>query len=137
MAHVEYIVDETRHEVKLETVDTTIGRSGECTVQLLHDAELSRIHCSIQRQDDGSYVLVDEASTNGTFLNDERVVNEEKLLQDGDRIRIGHTTLTFREQDMSRTGMIFSEVEQRMKKGEGYHTILGKIVEKSRKHPSG
>lgn len=137
-AHLHYTIDGELHEVELRTVDTFIGRSPDCEIQFLHDAELSRVHCSIQRQNDGSYTLVDEGSRNGTFLNEERVLNEEKPLSDGDRIRIGHTVMVFREAaNEGRTSVLFNQVEQQMEQGEGYHTILGKIVEQQKKHKGG
>jgi pSer/pThr/pTyr-binding forkhead associated (FHA) protein len=52
------------------------------------------------RQDDGSYVLVDPGSTNGTTLNDDLTpiaVNVPVPVADGDRIHVGAwTTLTLR-----------------------------------------
>jgi len=128
MAHIEYIVDDQRYEALLDAVDNSIGRARECKIQLLHDPELSRVHCTVQRQSDGSFVLVDEGSTNGTFLNDQRVANEERPLQDGDRIRVGTTVLVFHEQDAGRTACIFGEVKRQMERGEGFHTIMGKIL---------
>ena len=133
-AQLEYTIDGEYHEYPLQAIDTFIGRSPDCEIQFLHDAELSRIHCSIQHQNDGSYVLVDEASKNGTYLNEERVIKDERPLKDGDHIRIGRTVLIFHESDIGRTTALFGQVEQQMERGEGYHTILGKIVKQQKKH---
>lgn len=135
MAYLEYVVDGQRYEAALGSVDNSVGRARECAIQLLHDAELSRVHCTVQRQSDGSFVLVDEGSTNGTYLNDERVVNEERPLRDGDRIRVGTTVLVFREQEVGRTAILFSEVEHQMERGEGFHTIMGKILHRRKREP--
>jgi hypothetical protein len=71
---------------------TTIGRLPESDV-VLEDSGASRQHARI-RASDGSYVLADLGSTNGTFVNDEPV--RERTLDDGDRITIGETVLEFR-----------------------------------------
>ncbi len=68
-----------------------IGRSRECDLRL-PDTDTSRRHAKIVCSA-GRFVLHDLASTNGTFVNDERV--EERELRPGDRIRIGANTVTF------------------------------------------
>jgi hypothetical protein len=68
-----------------------IGRLPECAV-VLHDQNVSRRHAEIRRS--GSDVMViDLNSTNGTRVNGTRVT--EKVLQDGDEISVGTTTLRF------------------------------------------
>jgi hypothetical protein len=69
-----------------------IGRDWRNHV-VLDDRWASRIHCQIRYEDDG-YVLYDLNSKNGTFLNGRRI--SRSALADGDEIRIGDTTLTFR-----------------------------------------
>jgi pSer/pThr/pTyr-binding forkhead associated (FHA) protein len=133
MAYLEYLIGDERHETKLDTTENTVGRARDCTVQLLHDPELSRVHCTVRRDADGGFAVVDEGSTNGTFLNDEQVGNEPRALKEGDRIRIGTTVLVFREQEVGRTAMIFSDVEKQMDRGDGYHTILDRILHRRKK----
>ena len=62
------------------------------------DDGISHLHAMLLRQADGTYALVDQGSTNGTFLNDGReriAVNEPVLLHDGDEVHIGAwTTIT-------------------------------------------
>ena len=133
MAYLEYSVDDLQHTFELPVAGASIGRAEGCDLQLLHDAELSRVHCSLRKQDDDSYVLTDEQARNGTFLNGKRVVSEDAPLQDGDEIQIGKTRLRFRETRMGRTTVIFSEIEEEMKEGKGYHTIFHEIVDKKPK----
>ena len=133
MAYLEYFIDDQQHEVQLEADENAVGRSKECRLQLLHDPELSRVHCTFKRHPDGSFVLVDEGSTNGTYLNEERVGSEELPLREGDRVRIGTTVLVFREKQVGRTTMLFTEVEQQMQRGDGFHTIMGKILHRHKK----
>jgi len=71
----------------------TLGRSSECDLRL-PDADTSRRHAKIVC-DDGSFVIHDLASTNGTLVNGERV--ECRTLAPGDRIQIGAITVTFCE----------------------------------------
>lgn len=74
---------------------TTIGRTPANTLQLL-DNLASRKHCMIKREPSG-FLLRDLESGNGTVVNGARV--KETGLSDGDRIQIGKTILTFREDD--------------------------------------
>jgi FHA domain/Double zinc ribbon len=65
------------------------------------DPGISRWHATLERQEDGTYVLRDLGSTNGTLLNDDPTPLEADVpvpLAVGDRIRIGAwTTITFHE----------------------------------------
>jgi pSer/pThr/pTyr-binding forkhead associated (FHA) protein len=133
MAFLEYFIDEQQYEAKLEADENEVGRSKECSVQLLHDPELSRVHCTIRRQSDHSFGVVDDGSTNGTYLNEVRVGSEALPLRDGDRIRIGTTVLVFREKPPGRTTILFTEVEQQMQRGDGFHTIMDKILRRRKK----
>src|SRR2546421_10462792 len=58
---------------------------------VLDDDQVSRRHLRLTLRDELP-VVVDLASTNGTFVNDALVV-EEQLLASGDRVRLGQTLL--------------------------------------------
>ena len=75
----------------LDGVAITIGRESGNVVQV-DDNEVSRRHAEI-RKTNGAFLLGDLKSSNGTFLNDERIERSE--LTRGDRIRIGRTVLLF------------------------------------------
>lgn len=66
-------------------MELTVGRSPECDISLDITA-LSRKHCTIFRQGGNVYVR-DLDSTNGTFVNGERV--KVRMLKDGDRVFLG------------------------------------------------
>jgi len=70
----------------------SIGRSRESEI-FLEDLAVSRLHASIYRDDQGSYMLRDENSANGTTVNGQRV-NEHRLVE-GDEVQVGQTTMTF------------------------------------------
>ncbi|WP_427384290.1 FhaA domain-containing protein [Janibacter sp. G56] len=75
---------------------TVLGRDDSADV-ILDDPGISRRHCEIRITNDGPrYVasLRDLGSTNGTFVNSDRTTGQR--LQDGDRITVGRTTVTFR-----------------------------------------
>lgn len=80
-----------RH-VPLHLLPLTIGRSSPAEV-VLEGGTVSRRHCRLERQGD-SIVLSDLASTNGTFVNSERV-DAPVVLEDGARITIGAHALSY------------------------------------------
>jgi transcriptional regulator with GAF, ATPase, and Fis domain len=63
---------------------------------VLHDDTVSRLHCRIVQEDTG-YVLVDQQSTNGTFVNNVRV--REAFLHPGCTIAVGQSKLLFNARD--------------------------------------
>lgn len=71
----------------------TIGRSEENSLQL-DDRFVSGRHALICLRG-GRRILVDRGSTNGTFVNGERVADEVEL-QDHDRIAMGNTVFEYR-----------------------------------------
>ena len=69
----------------------TIGRDQENSV-LLQDKEVSRLHCSLFTESSQTF-LIDEGSSNGTFLNGAAITRAE--VHEGDKIRIGKTQFEF------------------------------------------
>jgi hypothetical protein len=70
---------------------TTIGRSPDCDI-FLDDVTVSRQH-AILRRSDGQFVIEDQGSLNGTFVNRRRIESAE--LADGDELQIGKYRLSF------------------------------------------
>jgi signal transduction histidine kinase len=75
----------------LGEVKRKIGRESQCDIHF-SDTETSRNHAEVEFQE-GRYLLRDLGSSNGTFVNQERIT--EYVLQHGDRIQIGRQTLLF------------------------------------------
>lgn len=80
------------YEVRLEAGTVRVGRA-ETNEIALRDMNVSRHHFTIERQQ-SHYVLRDNNSRNGTVVNDVAIMN--KILVEGDRIKVGGSVLTFR-----------------------------------------
>ena len=78
--------------VPLTEEELSIGRSRQNPIQLETD-QSSRKHCTVKRAGRG-WRIVDERSSNGTFVNGLKI--DEKELSDGDLIGIGNATITFK-----------------------------------------
>ncbi len=75
----------------LESPETRLGRAMDNDV-ILDDHMVSRHHAVI-RQDAGRFVIADLESTNGTFVGGRRT--QERILTDGDVIKLGDSILLF------------------------------------------
>ena len=80
-------------EHRLNSAPLTVGRSGENDIELHGDTFASSHHARFESRRDGVWV-VDEDSTNGTFVNGERL-ERPKRLAPGDVVRVGETDLRF------------------------------------------
>lgn len=79
--------------ITLGSEPITIGRSPRCTL-FLNDMTVSRMHATIEPEA-GSYVIRDEHSFNGLWVNNESV--EARALRPGDFIQIGTFCLQYEE----------------------------------------
>ena len=92
--------DERQTGYALTGLIKEIGRSEECDIALPDDS-VSRVHARLDRNGEG-WMLVDLGSTNGTFVNGQRV--GEAPLEPGDRIEFGDVRLRFLPLQISETG---------------------------------
>lgn len=70
-----------------------IGRDPSCEIAV-DDPHVSRVHAEIRRTEDNNLILEDRGSTNGVFVNGQKIT-AGKALVDGDKILIG-TRMYFR-----------------------------------------
>lgn len=70
---------------KLRPGNTTVGRHPESDI-FLNDVTVSRHHCRFKITDD-SISVEDSGSTNGTYVNDQRI--DEVELSPGDEVLVG------------------------------------------------
>ncbi len=89
-------------QFKLEHDCSVIGRDLDVAVRLL-SRKVSRSHAQILCQD-GMYTVEDMGSSNGTYLNNQRVTMRTPLA-DGDELKIGEFVLQFR------SGTVIGETE--------------------------
>ena len=82
--------DERGRSVPVEREQFLIGRELGCDLTL-HDSKMSRQHASIVRLQDGAVELRDLGSSNGTFVNGERV--GVAPLRGGEQVQFGDTVL--------------------------------------------
>jgi pSer/pThr/pTyr-binding forkhead associated (FHA) protein len=79
-----FVLDKSRNK---------IGRDDSCDI-VLKDPLVSREHCLIEADEEGSYFVTDLGSKNSTFLNRKAVSRRLQLFY-GDRLLLGDTILRF------------------------------------------
>jgi hypothetical protein len=86
------IVMPSGDRITLKDGKNLIGRLADCVV-VVSDGNTSRHHAQIHRAGSG-FVISDLGSTNGTFVNGERLIADLRLA-DGDIITLGSVNLRF------------------------------------------
>ncbi|MEO8704310.1 MAG: FHA domain-containing protein, partial [Kofleriaceae bacterium] len=92
-------VDDPTQKWTFDKEEIRIGSMDDNDV-VISDDTVSRYHCRIAQEDSG-YVLVDQRSTNGTFINKVRV--REAFLKPGSIVSVGQSQLRFnaREEEVA------------------------------------
>jgi pSer/pThr/pTyr-binding forkhead associated (FHA) protein len=86
------IVMPSGDRIELAEGKNIIGRLADCAV-IVNDTNVSRRHAQVHRSGSG-FVISDLGSTNGTYVNGERLIADHRLA-DGDIISIGAVNLRF------------------------------------------
>lgn len=85
--------DEARPRTVRLSGSTQIGRAEACAIRL-NDTYVSQMHARLYGED-GGWFVEDLGSTNGTYLNDRRVVQPVEV-HAGDVVKVGKTVLELR-----------------------------------------
>jgi pSer/pThr/pTyr-binding forkhead associated (FHA) protein len=90
-SHLVVVAPEEQRGRSYELLDElTVGRAAGCHIAL-DDRFVSQLHARMFRRDDQCFIE-DLGSTNGTFLNDDKVTSPA-LLTKGDHVRIGNIVM--------------------------------------------
>jgi MoxR-like ATPase len=81
--------------ITLTNEPVTIGRDPGCTITMPAESAASRIHATILCENE-SWFIRDESSSNGTFVNADKI--EHHQLRSGDIISIGEETLGYEDE---------------------------------------
>ncbi|MEA2441039.1 MAG: hypothetical protein QOH76_2463 [Thermoleophilaceae bacterium] len=73
--------------------ELVIGRSTPGLGSLGGDSEISRVHARVYHDQSGQLIVEDLGSTNGTFVNGNRI-SAATPLRSGDQLRVGQTTMS-------------------------------------------
>ena len=82
----------TRKDIDISS-PVTIGREGLNTLGLHKDSSIEEHHAQVIKEG-GEYVIEDNGTRAGTFVNKQKVTGRQ-VLQDGDVIDLGKTTIVF------------------------------------------
>jgi hypothetical protein len=81
--------------IPLTGISLNLGTDPSLAASPIQDPSVDRLHARLIRQADGSYVLRDQGSTAGTWVNYKLVPEKGTRLQHGDIIHIGKATFRF------------------------------------------
>jgi pSer/pThr/pTyr-binding forkhead associated (FHA) protein len=123
-----FLTDTTGREHPLTDDTITIGRAIENDI-VITSKRVSREHARVRREG-WRAILEDLGSTNGTFLNEERLLTPVEL-HDEDRITIGDVTLVFHDPDITYRDTPFPELEVNV--AAGVVRVDRRVVELSAK----
>ncbi|HSF82858.1 MAG TPA: FHA domain-containing protein [Anaerolineales bacterium] len=77
--------------------ELTIGRDPERAIIAINDPSLDRLHTRLVKNPEGSFLIVDQGSVAGTWVNYAQVSPEGAVLEDGDLVHIGRLGFRFSE----------------------------------------
>jgi len=105
---IPFLTDLNGEEHRLEAATITLGRALETDI-VITSHRVSREHARIYRKG-RHWFLEDLGSTNGTFLNEERLLKPVEL-RDGDSLSFGGIAFTFHDPDVTSRETPFPQLE--------------------------
>jgi hypothetical protein len=95
--------EESAAVYRFDKAQVTIGRNGKSDL-MIHTPTVSNLHATIEFRD-GAFFLEDQRSTNGTRLNDQKVLPGKPVrLKSGDRIKFANLAFKFVRLDQLMSG---------------------------------
>ena len=110
-----YLLDPSGQEHSLGNPVTHMGRAVENEIVIL-DKRSSREHAVVRREG-RKLILEDQGSTNGTYLNGERLLTPIQL-RDGDQVRVGDIVFTFYDPEGTSVETPFPELDVNLEAAE-------------------
>lgn len=105
---VPILKDPTGREHPLKAEKTVMGRAVENDI-VITSKRISREHACVRRQG-WRLILEDLGSTNGTYLNGQRIQSAIQL-RDGDQIKVGDVLFTFHDPDVTTQDSALPDLE--------------------------
>jgi hypothetical protein len=90
--------DEIKKTYKVNKKRLVIGSALSSDIRIQQNA-VSNVHCVVEMDENGQAHVFDMASETGVFLNGKKILSED--LKDGDELKVGFATLTYRRQQVS------------------------------------
>ncbi len=88
--------DSHREPIELVGENTRLGRDEALSQVIINDRSVSRLHARITEEGDGHFVLYDEGSTSGSYVNYEPVGMKGQWLQHDDIVNLGRVKMQFK-----------------------------------------
>ncbi|MDJ0625851.1 MAG: RDD family protein [Candidatus Caenarcaniphilales bacterium] len=130
-----HLILETGEKIDLETIDPLIlGRAGEQCDIVIPDESISRNHAKIGVTPEGKYFVGDLGSTNGTFLNGEKLPTKKFFfLEEKDQIKFGNinTSVSFNEEHNDLT-----KVKEHSNSKRNQDSLLNSVDDEKQNDPS-
>ncbi len=120
-ARLIFHADSMRRVLSIDSLPFRVGRSEHCNLVIPHP-QVSREHASIE-WNGSNYVLRDQSSRHGTFVNGVRVTSV--ILHAGDSIALGsrHTVLVFEDSDGDGSQTLLAQFSKRWSTRRGTVTL--------------
>lgn len=121
----------TGREFKLTQPEVIIGRDKSLDL-VFSSASVSRQHARLIRQGD-NYLIEDLGSSNGTYINGERLSTDRKLLRFGDRIGLGKAiTLLYFSQDWEKQPAVQEAISEPSRLAQTLMDVKSDLVSATR-----
>src|SRR6185295_20231651 len=97
------IIQDNAREVPLDLIPggkrLSVGRVADNELAL-NDASVSKIHAALTMNPQGTLLVADTGSTNGTYINGRRIsYGEARQIEDGDVVSFGDVEVRFRKSE--------------------------------------